>query len=430
MNKFTEYSNTLLNEKYYKLIHESGLPIFVYPKERQSSCAIFATEFGSINNRFYDINTKKLVELPDGIAHFMEHKMFDNENGENVDDIFSKLGADPNAYTSWDHTAYFFTGTSGDSFYEGLNKLLYFVSVPYFTKESVKKEQGIIGQEIAMCEDDPYDRCFLEMVRGLYEKNPIRADVVGSVDSIAQITPSLLYQCHKRFYTPCNMALIVCGDVDADKVLMVANKHLPSSPDKAEPCLLLPKERITVYKRRVTQKMAVERSMFCIGFKDSKAPIDPYERRKRQMLTEILIGVIFSSSGELYSSLFKRNIMTTPFNYGEEYGKNYALGYVGGECDDVELLFKEIRKYIKKLRKNGIKKEDFERRKKIIFSSDIKMYDSTWEIASALLDSHLSGTELFDDTKLLKSLSLDEANELLRELLCEKRTTYSVVTPN
>ncbi len=430
MNKFTEYSNTLLSEKYYKFIHGSGLPIFVYPKERQSSCAIFATEFGSINNRFYDINTGKLIDLPDGIAHFMEHKMFDNENGDNVDDIFSRLGADPNAYTSWDHTAYFFTCTSGESFYEGLDKLLSFVSSPYFTEESVAKEQGIIGQEIAMCEDDPYDRCFLEMVRGLYEKNPVRADVVGSVDSIAQITPALLYQCHERFYKPCNMALIVCGDVEAERVLMVTDKHISASSDKTDTRTILPKERIMAYKRRVTQKMAVERPMFCIGFKDSKAPTDPYGRRKRQILTEILIGVIFSSSGELYSSLFKKNLMTTPFNYGEEYGKSYALGYVGGECDDVELLFGEIKKYIKKIKKNGIKKEDFERRKKIIFSSDIKMYDSTWEIASALLDSYLSETDLFDDPELLKSLTLEEANDLLKELICEKRTTYSVVLPN
>ncbi len=430
MNKFTEYSNDLLGEKYYRFTHESGIPIFVYPKERQSSCAIFATEFGSINNRFYDVSNGKIVELPDGIAHFMEHKMFDNENGDSVDDIFSRLGADPNAYTSWDHTAYFFTCTSGESFYEGLDKLLHFVSSPYFTDESVEKEQGIIGQEIAMCEDDPYDRCFLGMVRGLYENHPVRADVVGSVASIAKITPKLLYQCHERFYKPSNMALVVCGDVDAERVLSIADKNLERSPKKAETSAVLQNERITAYQRRVTLKMAVERPMFCIGFKDSKAPKDPLERRKRQMLTEILIGVMFSSSGELYSSLFKRNIMTTPFNYGEEYGKTYALGYVGGECDDVELLFGEIKKYIKKLRKNGIKKEDFERRKKIIFSSDIKMYDSTWEIASALLDSYLSETELFDDPELLKSLTLDEANELLKELLCEKRTTYSVVIPN
>ena len=143
------------------------------------------------------------------------------------------------------------------------------------------------------------------MVRGLYEKNPVRADVVGSVDSIAQITPALLYQCHERFYKPCNMALIVCGDVEAERVLMVTDKHISASSDKTDTRMILPKERIMAYKRRVTQKMAVERPMFCIGFKDSKAPTDPYGRRKRQILTEILIGVIFSSSGELYSSLFK-----------------------------------------------------------------------------------------------------------------------------
>ena len=430
MNELIKYSNSLLGEEYYKVMHKSGMPIFIYPKERQSSCAIFSTGFGSINSNFYDKKSGKFVKLPDGIAHFMEHKMFDNENGDSVDDIFSRLGADPNAYTSWDHTAYFFTCTSGDAFYEGLDCLMNFVSTPYFTKESVEKEQGIIGQEIAMCEDDPYDRCFLGMVKGLFERHPVRCDVLGTVESISKITPDVLYKCHEMFYKPSNMALVICGNIDTEKALLVADKYLSHTVSDDEAHVKIPQERITAYQRRVVQRMPVERPMFCIGFKDSKASSDPILRRKRQILTEILIGATFSSSGELYTSLFNRNIMTTPFNYGEEYGETYALGYVGGECDDVELLFGEIKKYIKKLRKNGLKKEDFERRKKIILSSDIKMYDSTWEIANALLDSHMSGTDLFDDPEILMSLTVDDANELIKELLCEKRTTYSVVLPN
>ena len=429
MNNVREYKDSFLGERYYKIEHESGLSVLVFPKERQSSCAILATEFGSIDNRFYN-GEGKLVRLPDGIAHFMEHKMFDNEGGENVDDLFSKLGGDPNAYTSWDHTGYVFTCNSGESFYKCLGHLIDFVTNPYFTEASVEKEQGIIGQEIAMCEDDPYDRCFCGMVKGLFENHPVRNEIVGSVESIAKITPELLYECHERFYDPANMALSVCGDVDVKRVLDVVDKHVKPRRAPTATKKYQYKERIGAYRKRVEQTMAVERPMFCIGFKDSKEPYDPVERRKREMLVDILIGVIFSSSNALYTSLFRRGIMTTPFNYGVEFGKTYGLCYVGGECDDVELLTDEVRKYIKKLKRNGINKDDFERRKKIIYSSDIKMYDSTWDIANALFDNAFGNVELFEETKLLQSITLEDANILLKELFRENNMTCSVVLPS
>lgn len=429
MNNITEFKDKFLGEKYYKIDHKSGLTVFVFPKKRQSSFAILTTEFGSIDNKFYDENNK-LVKLPDGIAHFMEHKMFDNAEGENVDDLFSKLGADPNAYTSWDHTAYFYSCNSGENFYKCLDNLLYFVTTPYFTKESVNKEQGIIGQEILMCEDDPYDRCFLGMIKGLYKKHPARIDVVGSIDSIAKITPKMLYKCHQRFYNPSNMSLVLCGVAEVEKVLGVVDARLSDVEPVEKLVKSFPKECISSYQKRVECKMQVERSLFCLGFKDSKAPAESILRRKRQIIAEILMGVIFSSSNELYTSLFKRGIMTTPFNYGEEYGKSFSLCYAGGECDDSELLFSEIKKYIKKLKKKGIKSEDFERRKKIIYASDIKIYDSTWDIANALVDNSFCGIDIFSESKIVESITLDDANSLLSELCKENNMTYSVVYPN
>ena len=428
-NKGKEFNNTFLGEKYYKIEHESGLQIFIFPKERQSSCAILATEFGSIDNRFYDENGK-LVKLPDGIAHFMEHKMFDNESGESVDDIFSRLGADPNAFTSWDRTGYIFTCNSGDNYYECLGQLIDFVTKPYFTDESVEKEQGIIGQEIAMCEDDPYDRCFYGMVRGLYEKHPMRIEIVGSVDSIAKITPKMLYECHDRFYALSNMTLIICGSVDKDRALKVIDERIGNIEPHQLITRLYPKERVRAYQKRVEQKMAIERPLFSIGFKDSKAPNDPIERRKRQILSEILTGVIFSSSNQLYTSLFKRGIMTSPFSYGEDYGKTFAFCYASGECDDPELLLNEVKKYIKNLKRRGINKDDFERRKKIIYASDIKMYDSTWEIANALFDNAFLGIDIFEESEMLQGLTLEDANAHLNELFRESNMTCSVILPN
>ena len=429
MNNLTEFNNAFLGEKYYKIEHPSGLKIFVFPKERQSTYTILATEFGSIDNTFLD-ESRKTVTLPDGIAHFMEHKMFDNGDDETVDDKFSMLGADPNAFTSWEKTGYVFSCNSGDNFYECLAELINFVTTPYFTEKSVDKEQGIIGQEIAMCEDDPYDRCFYGMTRGLYEKHPLRIDVVGSQDSIAKITPEMLYECHRRFYALSNMALVICGDVDLDRTLSVVDSLIGGASPSEPVRRYYPEERSGSYNSRVEMKMSVERPLFCIGFKDPDAPTDPLLRRKRQITAEILTGVIFSSSNSLYSSLFKRGIMTSPFGYGEEYGKSYAFCWASGECDDPDAVCGEVVAYIENLKNQGIDKADFERRKKMIYASDIKMYDSTWDIANALFDNAFTGVDIFDESEILKSITLEEANELLCEMLRESNMTCSVILPN
>ncbi len=428
MNKI-EYKNELLGEKYCKIDHKSGLSIYVFPKDRMTSCAILATEYGSVDNCFYSDEDGKYIKVPEGIAHFLEHKMFDSEDGTNVDDTFSKLGADPNAYTAWEETGYFFT--CNDNFYESLALLIRFVMTPYFTDESIEKEQGIIGQEIAMGDDDPYDRCYMNMVKGLYEKTPVRLDIAGSQSSIKRITKELLYKCHKTFYNPSNMVLITCGNIDADKVIETVDFELDklNIESSVAPVRKHPRERKKAYKGRMSCEMQVERPMFCLGFKDSEASEDMKKRRRNQIIAEIVTGIVFSSSGKLYSDLFKRGIMTTPFNYGEEYGKTYSFCYAGGECDDPELLLEEIKKYVESLKKEGIDNTDFERRKKIIYASDIKLYDSTWDIATALFDNAFWNIDIFSDSETVKEITLEEANDFLRNTFKSERMTFSVAEP-
>ena len=428
-NRYVEFKNDFLGEKYVRVDHHSGLTVYIFPKDRTTSWAILGTEYGSVDNCFYSKEDGKYIKVPEGIAHFLEHKMFDNEDGTTIDDMFSKLGADPNAYTSWEETGYVFT--CNDNFYESLSLLVRFVMTPYFTKESIEKEQGIIGQEIAMCEDDPYDRCFLNMVRGLYEKNPVRIDVVGSSKSISKINTDLLYKCHRTFYNPSNMVLITVGNVEPDRVMEIVDRELEKISYDREPKLLrkFPKERKSAYKDRVSCEMHVERPMFCIGFKDSDAPEDKIERRRRQIVAEIVTGVIFSNSGKLYNNLFKRGIMTTPFNFGEEYGKNYSFCYAGGECDDPELLLEEIKKHLDEIKKNGLDKTDFERRRKMTFASDIKIYDSTWDIANALFDNAFWNVDIFSDSATVGEVTLDEANAFIKDTFKNDRISFSVVDP-
>lgn len=429
MNK-REYKSDFLCENYCRIEHDSGLRVYVFPKDRMTSCAIFATEYGSVDNCFFSQEDGKYIKVPEGIAHFLEHKMFDNEDGTNIDDIFSKLGADPNAYTAWEETGYFFT--CNDNFYESLALLVRFVTHPYFTKESIEKEQGIIGQEITMGDDDPYDRCYMNMVKCLYEKNPVRIDIAGSERSISKITEDLLYKCHKTFYDPSNMVLIACGRVEADRVMEVIDKELTAFVGKNDRSPILrkyPKDKKSVFKDRIACNMQVERPMFCIGFKDSDAPKDTVQRRRRQIISEMVIGTLFASSGKLYSDLFKRGIMTTPFNYGEEYGKTYSFCYVGGECDTPDLLLSEITKYIEKIKNEGIDKTDFERRRKMIYSSDIKLFDSTWDIANAMFDNAFWDIDIFSDAKTVEDITLEEANAFLREVFKKDRIAVSVIEP-
>lgn len=428
-SRIIEHTNEHLGEKYLEVKHKSGLDAFIFPKDRQSSCAILACEYGSIDNEYAE--NGKAIKIPDGVAHFLEHKMFENPDGTSVEEFFSKMGADTNAFTKWDATAYYFTCGSNEKFYPCLDKLINFVMTPGFTEESVKKEQGIIAQEIVMCEDDPYDRCFLNLIGALYSKNPIRIDVAGTVESISEIDEKLLRACHARFYTPANMKLIVCGDVATDRILEAIENGFPVEKYSAskKPKKILPIEPKDVNTPRVSVNMAVERPMFCLGFKDSNAPKDSREGRKREILAEILVGLLFSSSGELYNDLYKRGIMTTPFDFGEEYGKDHAFVYVGGECDDPELVLNEIERHLEKIKKKGIPEEDFTRRKRITYSSDIRLYDSTWDIASALLDDTLAGVELFDEAERINCLTLKDADQLLNELFCERSMAYSIVLP-
>ena len=226
------------------------------------------------------------------------------------------------------------------------------------------------------------------------------------------------------------MALVICGDVDLDRTLAVIDGLI----GEASPCepvrRYYPEERGGSYKSQVEMKMTVERPLFCIGFKDSGAPTDPLLRRKRQITAEILTGVIFSSSNPLFSSLFKRGIMTSPFGYGEEYGKSYAFCWASGECDNPTTVHSEIIAYIENLKKHGIDRADFDRRKKMIYASDIKMYDSTWDIANSIFDNAFTGVDIFDESEILKSITCEDANTLLCEMFRESNMTCSLILPN
>ena len=331
-----------IGETLHSFVHESGLRVYVLPKKGfGKSFAIFAADFGSINNNFTAEGVK--IRVPDGVAHFLEHKLFEEERG-NVFESFSALGASANAYTSFDMTGYLFSATA--NVYESLEVLIRFVQSPYFTDENVEKEKGIIGQEIDMYRDDPGWNCFYGGMRAMYEKHPIRLDIAGTAESISKIDKTLLYQCYNAFYAPENMILFVGGDVDPEKIEETVRKvAVHKRSPKVE--FVLPEEPETVLKREVEAEFMVSRPMMSLSFKE-KPSSDPVFS---EAAYEVLGALLFGKSTPLYKALYAENLISDSFSYGYTSGKGYAFMQVETETDDPASVRDRIFRHIEEVRK-------------------------------------------------------------------------------
>ena len=297
---FTAVSSDLLKEKYYRVKHKSGLLVYVFPKQLSVSYAVIATKFGSIDNCFKVGDDKEFTRVPDGVAHFLEHKMFENEDGEDTFVKFARTGADANAFTSFKDTAYLFSCT--ENLYESLEILLRSTFSPHFTDENVSKEQGIIAQEIRMGDDDPGNMLFYDVLSCLYEKSSLKLDIAGTVESISQITPEILYKCHSAFYNPDNMILCVCGEASPESVLSVIDKVLADFKPVKVISHYETEER-TAFAKKHERRMSVAKPLFCLGIKDTNISPDPTERMKKYAALKLICSIHFGKSSEFYGKL-------------------------------------------------------------------------------------------------------------------------------
>lgn len=422
----TEFSSSLLGERYVRVLHKSGLSIYVFPKQLTTTYALFAVNFGSIDNAFCESGGKR-VDLPDGVAHFLEHKLFDNEGGYDSFEKFASVGADANAYTSYNRTAYLFSCTAG--FDEALSELLQFVTHPYFTEASVQKEQGIIAQEIREYEDNPWERCFQQLLEGLYHTHPVRNNICGTVESISHITPALLYDCHRLFYDLSNMALVVCGDVTLDEVLHIADRTLDgmNACGTAERCEVV--EPPFVKTALCTCDRAVAKPIFAIGIKDPFVPEDAEERLRRDATMVLLDEVLFSHSGEFYNTLFEENMITTNFAGGYSCARGFGFHSISGESDTPKVVLERLREYLACLYKEGLSEEDIERCRRVLYADELRSYDSTDEISFRLLSFVFEGLDMFSYPRLLSEISKEELEAALGQMLTKDCITLSVVRP-
>lgn len=405
MNRFTTFSDEKLNEKYYYLKHESGLDIYVFPKNMTQKTAWLGVKFGSVYEEGAIVDGK-VKKFPSGIAHFLEHKLFSNESGIDAAELLGSMGADANAYTSNNKTVYMFSGT--ENFYNALRELILFVYNPYFTKENVKSERGIITQEIKMCLDSPYDVVSQNLLAALYGDCKLSNDVLGTEKTIKNISEKTLYECYDAFYRYSNMALVICGDVDALAVLDMVDKALPKKEKTEAPILPVLSYDSAVNTAYIEKVMPVSQTVLEIGIKDKQPSDNVKDRLERDVAMTILNEILFSRAGKLYNKLFENGIINESYSYGYSITRDAAFSSIYAESDNPELVLSEIKSHIATVKQEGLNEKDFIRCKRVMMAEFIRDFDSVDDIANSLLNFVFEGSDIFEYRKIIEKVSFND----------------------
>ena len=420
-----------MKQKFYERIGESvyqetlpnGLQIFVVPKPGYTKkYAFFATRYGGMDTRFQ--LDGQWLDTPAGIAHYLEHKMFDTEEGNALQEL-AKNGAEPNAFTANAMTGYYFDST--DHFEENLEILLSFVSVPYFTEESVAKEQGIIGQEIRMIEDNPDWQIYTRMLQALYSKSPARTSIAGTVESISHITAETLYDCHKAFYTPSNMVLTVVGDVDPIHVVDLARRILPREGGP-----VIPRdygdEPETVAERETSCAMEVSCPQFLAGFKCRPAQ-DGEEYMRLALIGDMACDILLGDSSPRYLRLYDEGLINTSFGGSFEMMPGIAYLYAGGDSKDARAVTAAIQKEAERLVREGIDEDFYQRIRKASFGANLRGLNSFENIAVSLSEGYFHDYDPFRFPQVFDSITKSDVEAFLRDNILPERMVLSEITP-
>ena len=411
-----------LGESYTLATLDNGLKVYICEKPQYTSAyAVFGTKYGSIDTRFSK-NGGKVLDVPEGIAHFLEHKLFESEDG----DAFSKYaqtGAMANAFTSFDRTCYLFS--CSDNFDKNLDILLNFVQSPYFTKETVEKEQGIIGQEIRMYDDSPSWRVLFNMLSAMYVNHPVRIDIAGTVESIAQIDYDLLYKCYETFYNPSNMFICIVGNVNTREVLKkIETSVIDRGEISVERAGFDEPDRIN--KSYVEQQFPVLIPMFCFGYKQRIK--SPYRRLKSKICVELLLEIICGDASPLYKRLMDEGLINDEFDFEYFTGRDYAAVIFSGESKDPKRVASEINNEIKHIREHGFDKKLFSAVKCAAYGEAVRRFDSVEMTAMQFIECAVSDYDLFEQLKLLKTVSYDDVLKRT-DVFDEELSVLSVVRP-
>lgn len=417
---FEQVRETLYHEKL-----PNGLSVFLLPKQGFSKTyAVCTARFGSIHNHFRAGGRE--VKVPDGVAHFLEHKMFEKKNRD-VFQEFSKNGASYNAFTSFSRTAYLFSST--ERVEENLNLLLDLVQEPYFTDQNVEKEKGIIGQEIRMYDDNPDWKAYMNLLKAMYQQHPVRIEIAGSVESIAQISKETLYQCYEAYYHPANMLLFVVGAVDPEQIMdrirhNQMSKHFPPAPAIEN---LFPTEPAEPGEKRIEHHLAVGLPKCMIGFKDASAGLSGKDLLKRELTTKLILEIFLGTGSPLYQQMYDDGLITPSFEFDYICDSDYGYSVMGGDTPNPDLLAETIQQGLENLVKEGIQEGDFERSKRMKIGQFLRSLNSVEFIANQFTAYKFNGTDLFEVLPVLESVTLNEVNDRLREHFRQEQMAVSII---
>ncbi len=411
-----------IGESYTLAALQNGLKVYICEKPYYSSAyAVFGTKYGSVDTAFSK-NGGDTICVPEGIAHFLEHKLFESEDGDAFSK-YAKTGAMANAFTSFDRTCYLFS--CSDNFDENLEILLDFVQSPYFTKETVEKEQGIIGQEIRMYDDSPSWRVLFNMLSAMYVNHPVKIDIAGTVESISKIDSDLLYKCYETFYNPSNMFICIAGNVDTKQVLKKIESSVKNS-EKIDIHRAGIDEPSTVNKNYVEQKFPVLTPMFCYGFKQKIE--SPYRRIKSKVCVELLLEIICGEASPLYKRLMDEGLINDEFDFEYFTGRDYASIIFSGESQEPKRVAEEISKEIANIREHGFDKKLFSAVKCSLYGDAVRSFNSVESIALSLTDCAVSDFDLFEKIKFLKTVSYDDVLKRI-DIFDDELSVLSVISP-
>ena len=413
-----------IGEEVFHTTLPNGLPVYIVPKKDfLRKYALFATRYGGMDMRFE--KDGQWLDTPAGIAHYLEHKMFDTEDGNALQEL-AKNGAEPNAFTSNAITCYYFDAT--DKFYESLEILLSFVSIPYFTDESVQKEQGIIGQEIGMIEDNPEWQVYKQLMQALYHTSPARTPVAGSVESISHITAKTLYDCHKAFYTPANMCLVVVGDVKPERIIASANQILPA---KSGPLIRRDygaEEELTAAEHFVTAAMEVSMPTFLVGFK-CPPQHGGEEQHRFTAIGELACDVLMGESSPLYARLYAEGLINGSFGAAFDLLPGASYVYAGGDSKDPQAVAEAILAEARRLVSEGVDGDYYRRVVNANFGAALKALNSFESIAVSMAEGCFQGYDPYRFPEVYDSITVEDVLDFLRRNMTRDHMALSVITP-
>lgn len=408
---------------------ENGLQVYIMPKpEYRQTYASFTTRYGSIDSEFVEPDRQTRIHVPDGIAHFLEHKMFEEEHGDVFMD-FAKTGAQANAFTTFDSTTYLFSCTTALD--DNLGILLDFVQHPYFTEENVEKEKGIIGQEIKMYEDNPSWRVYFQLLQAFYGTYPAAVDIAGTIDSITAITKEDLYNCYRTFYHPSNMMLVVVGDVDAESILQVVRANQSSKSYKPQAAIQRFYPPLPEYpsKALAESRLAIAQPRVLFGFKERHVDSDPERRQLREAAMELGLDALLGHSSDLYQALIDEGLTDQGFSTEYELTRLYGHSVFGGNSKKPEELIERVKAALQEFAQSGVLESDFERSKRKAMGRFLSLLDSPQGIANVFTAQKLRGMDILASLDALTQLRLDDLNAILRNHIDDTQFAASIVWP-